>query len=409
MAGSKRQRLTKGEKPGSYYLLLGVVFALSVFGLVMVLSASHTTGLADYNDSYYFFKRQLQWLVIGFGAMFIFASVEFRWLRRLVRLGLIISFALLILVLVPGLGITAGGASRWLTLGPLTFQPSELAKFAMIFFAADILAKRRENITDFKTIAVPVLPVFGVMAVVIMLQPDLGTTLILAGIVLVMLYVADARLTHVLGLAAAGLAAVWSLINIAGYRRARINAFINPWKDPQNTGFQYIQSQIALGSGHWFGVGLGMSKQKFFYLPASHTDFIFAIIGEELGLAGTLTVVAAFSLLVYACIRIAARATTQFDRLVATGITAMIIVQAVLNMGAVTGILPITGVPLPLISSGGTSLLFVLTGVGILLNIASHERKTTEGVIDARDYFRGGDRRASVSRSSRRRNARLSG
>lgn len=405
----KRGQRKPAERSGNYLLLLGVVVSMSLFGLVMVLSASHATALADYKDSFYFLKRQTVWLTVGLIVMFFLAKADFRYLKRFAGLGVVGATALLALVLIPGLSITAGGASRWLSVGPLPFQPAEVAKFAIIMFMADILAKRREDIVDFKIMAVPVLPWFLAMAGLIMLQPDLGTTIILAGIVFIMLLVAGARLTHLFALAATGLSSIIFLIFVEGYRKARLLAFLNPWKDPMNGGFQIVQSLIALGSGHWFGVGLGMSKQKFFYLPAAHTDFILAIIGEELGLIGTLAVVIAFGVLAFAGVRIALKATTYFDRLVASGVTAMIVVQAVLNMGAVTGVLPITGVPLPLISFGGSSLLFTMMGVGILLNIASHERKTSEGIIDARDYFRGRNRRTSVSRDRHGRRTGVSG
>ncbi len=403
-SGRERRPVVKSN---DYYILLGTVIGLSLFGLVMVLSASHAIALADYKDSFYFLKYQTVWLTFGLIAMFFFSKFEFRSFKSFAGWGVAASTALLVLVLLPGIGITTGGASRWLDIGPISFQPSELVKFALILFAADFLAKRREQLREFETM-LPLLVWLIIIGGLIMLQPDLGTTLIIAGIVFVLLLVAGARYLHLAALSAAGAAATIGLIWTAPYRRARLLAFLDPWKDPMSTGFQNVQSLIALGSGHLFGVGLGMSKQKFFYLPAAHTDFIFAIIGEELGLLGTLSVVIAFTLLALAGIRIAMKATTYFDRYIATGITSMIIIQAVLNMGAVTGVLPITGVPLPLISSGGTSLLFTLTGVGILLNVASRERKTNEGIIDASDYFRGRHGRTSVSRDRHRRRAGVS-
>jgi cell division protein FtsW len=395
-------------KSSNYYILLGTVIVMSLFGLVMVLSASHATALADYKDSFYFLKHQVVWLTFGLIAMFFFSKFEFRSFRTFAGWGIAASAALLVVVLIPGLGITTGGASRWLDIGPISFQPSEVAKFALILFAADFLARRREDVKEAEAL-LPLLVWLVIVTGLIMLQPDLGTTISIAGIFFILLLVAGARYLHLTALLAAGTGAVAGLIWIAPYRKARLLAFLDPWKDPMSAGFQNVQSLIALGSGHIFGVGLGMSKQKFFYLPAAHTDFIFAIIGEELGLIGTLSVVIAFGLLAFAGIRIAAKATTYFDRYVATGVTAMIIIQAVLNMGAVTGVLPITGVPLPLISSGGTSLLFTLTGVGILLNIASRERQANEGIIDATDYFRGRNGRPPVSRDRHSRRSQVSG
>ncbi len=398
-AAKQPARRATAETGGSYYLLLGIVVALSLFGVVMVFSASHATALADYGDSFYFIKKQLVWMIFGFVGMFILARTDWRFVRRYAVILYVITAGLLAMVLVTGYGIAANGASRWIDLGPVRFQPSEIAKFALILFAATYLAKKRESIGEWREMAMPVLPAFGVMAILIMLQPDLGTTLIAAGVIFIMLLVAGARWRHLLALGGSAVAAVAVLIATEGYRLTRFTSFLNPWKDPQNSGFQIIQSLIALGSGHWVGVGLGMSKQKFFYLPAAHTDFILAIIGEEFGLLGTMAVVVAFGVLAYAGVKIALRATTHFDRLIATGITAMIMVQAILNMGAVSGILPITGVPLPFVSYGGTSLSFTLAAVGVLLNIASHERKSNEGIIDASDYFRGRNGRTPVPRA----------
>ncbi len=398
-AAKRPARRAPAETGGSYYLLLGVVVALSLFGVVMVFSASHATALADYGDSFYFIKKQLVWMIIGFVGMFILARTDWRFVRRYALILYVITAGLLAMVLVTGYGVAANGASRWIDLGPVRFQPSEIAKFALILFAATYLARKRENIGEWREMAMPVLPAFVVMATLIMLQPDLGTTLIAAGVIFIMLLVAGARWRHLLALGGTAVGAVAVLIATEGYRLTRFTSFLNPWKDPQNSGFQIIQSLIALGSGHWFGVGLGMSKQKFFYLPAAHTDFILAIIGEEFGLLGTIAVVIAFGALAYAGVKIALRATTHFDRLIATGITAMILVQAILNMGAVSGILPITGVPLPFVSYGGTSLSFTLAAIGVLLNIASRERKSNEGIIDASDYFRGRNRRTPVSRA----------
>lgn len=405
MAAARRPEVKNSEKTVGYYILLTCVILLSMIGLVMVFSASHATALAEYHDSFYYLKRQMAWMIVGFTVMFILAKLDWRVLRRIsIPLwGLTIAF--LALVMMPGYGVAAGGASRWVSLGPIVFQPSELAKFALIILAADFYARKRQVMDDPREMFWPVVPMFLLAVLLVMLQPDLGTTLIILSILAVMLWVGGVRFRHLGAMALVGLPIVGLLIYLEPYRLTRFLAFLDPWKDPQGAGYQIIQSMIALGSGNIFGVGLGMSKQKFFYLPAAHTDFIFSIIGEEGGLLATLTIVVLFCFVAYACIRISIKATTYFDRLVAAGVTAMIIVQAVLNMGAVTGVLPITGVPLPLISSGGTSLFFTLTGVGILLNIAGRERNANEGIIDARDHFRGGNRRPPVSRARAGRNA----
>lgn len=409
MATARRPQPANSEKSAGYYILLTCVILLSMIGLVMVFSASHATALADYNDSFLYLKKQIAWMIAGFTAMFALAIIDWRFLRRLSVVLWAATVGFLGLVMVSGFGISAGGASRWVALGPLTFQPSELAKFALIILAADFLAKKRDVMDDWREMAWPVLPMFGVMAFLVMLQPDLGTTLIISSILLIMLWVGGIRLKHLAVMFGAFVPLVGILIYVESYRLTRFLAFLDPWSDPQNSGYQIIQSLYALGSGNIFGVGLGMSKAKFFYLPAAHTDFIFSIIGEEGGLLATLSIVILFCFVAYACVRISIKATTHFDRLVATGVTAMIIVQAVLNMGAVTGVLPITGVPLPLVSAGGTSLFFTLTGVGMLLNIAGRERKANEGIIDARDYFRGGNRRPPVSRARAGRKSSQSG
>jgi cell division protein FtsW len=399
MANSKRVPRTQPEKSVSYYLLLASVIALSAVGLVMVFSASHATALANYNDSFYYLKSQLKWMIAGFAVMFALVKLDWRFIRRLSIPIWCATVAFLVLVMIPGFGVSSGGASRWVTLGPITFQPSELAKFALIILAADFLARKRDGMDDWREMAWPILPMAGVMAGLVMIQPDLGTTLIICSILLIMLWVGGIRVKHLIVMLSAFLPAVALLIYFESYRLTRFLAFLNPWNDPQGAGYQIIQSLYAFGSGGLFGVGLGASKAKFFYLPEAHTDFIFAVIGEEGGLLATISIIILFCLVAYACVRISIRATTYFDRLIATGISGMIIVQAVLNMGAVTGVLPITGVPLPFISAGGTSLLVTLTGVGILLSIATRERKANEGIIDARDYFRGGNRRPPVSRA----------
>lgn len=401
-------RTERPHKPKSYYVLIGTTVALTVFGLVMVFSASQATGLAEYQDSFYYLKKQILWMVIGFTALLVMSSIDYRWLQRMSWPLLLGSLALLVAVLIPGVGVTAGGAQRWIIIGPFNVQPSEIAKLAMVLFSADILCRRREKLFEFKWLAMPVLGVLAIVAGLIMAQPDMGTMLIVVLSVFVVLFVAGAQISHLIGLAGAGLGAIAGLIAIAPYRVDRIIGFWNPWKDPTQSGFQVIQSLIALGSGGLFGVGLGMSKQKFFYLPAAHTDFILAIIGEELGLIGTLCVIVAFGILAYVGIRLALRAQTHYGRVLAAGITSLIVFQAVINMGAVTGVLPVTGVPLPLISSGGTSLLLTLAAVGILANIASQEGQAFEGVIDARHYFRRRNRRPSVSSTRPRRSAGVS-
>jgi cell division protein FtsW len=411
LSGKEKRRSTTKEKvelPASFYILIGITVIMSLIGLVMVFSASQATGLAEYQDSFYYFKKQILWMVIGFAALILLAKTDHRWLRRLSYPGMGISIILLIAVLIPGIGIIAGGARRWIMIGPFNVQPSEIAKLAMVLFCAVLLSGRQEKIHDPKFLLIPIVPLLCAVSLLVVIQPDLGTTLIIAMTVFIILFAAGARLTHLFNLVAPAALAVAVIINRSPYMLERLLSFIHPEKDPTGSGFQIIQSKIALGSGHIFGVGLGLSKQKFFYLPAAHTDFILAIIGEEFGLIGTMFVLALFMILGFIGIRIALKAPTYYGRILAAGITSLIVLQATINMGAVTGIMPITGVPLPFISFGGTSLLFTLMGVGILLKIASQEGRVKEGVIDARHYFRRRDRRTSVSGDRPRKQARVS-
>ncbi|MGH2827902.1 MAG: putative lipid II flippase FtsW [Actinomycetota bacterium] len=352
-------------------LLSVTTIALVVVGLVMILSASSVQSFANYGSSFVFFKKQLVSVVLGLVAFMVAFRVDYRRLKGFGYLLLPLVAGLLLAVLIPGVGVTSGGSQRWIPLGFTDFQPSELAKFSLVLFAADVFARKRESsFGEFTHTAIPMLPALGMLAILIMMQPDLGTTMLLAFIAIGMLFVAGAPLRHVIpiGLSGAGLAVLAGMA--APYRRERILAFMDPWKDPLESGYHAIQSMIALGSGGIFGVGLGASRQKWSYIPNAHTDFIYAIIGEELGLLGTLMVLGLFALLAWLGVRTARKAPDRFGMLIAAGITIWISMQALVNMGAVTSSLPITGVPLPLVSFGGTSLVISLAAMGVLLNIA---------------------------------------
>jgi cell division protein FtsW len=361
-------------------LITIIVCALVGLGLIMILSASSVSSFTTYGSSFLYFKRQLLWAGVGLVSFFVFAQVSYRRLRGLGYLSYVLVVGLLVAVLVPGLGISARGSARWLDFGPLTFQPSEIAKLALILLIADVFSRKQESsLGDFTHTALPLVPALGVLAVLMMLQPDLGTTVLLGSIGLGMLFVAGAPLRHLLPIGAMGLVVATVGAFSADYRRARILAFLDPWADPLNTGYQTIQSLIALGSGGLVGVGLGASRQKWSYIPNAHTDFIFAILGEEMGLLGTIVVLAMFALLAYLGLRTARRAPDRFGMLVASGITVWITVQALVNIGAVTATLPITGVPLPLVSFGGSSLVVSMAGVGVLTNIARQGDARSEG------------------------------
>jgi len=352
------------------YLLLGSTGFLVLGGLVMVLSASSISSYAQYGDPFRFFQRQAAYAAVGVGALLLTSRMRYRVWQRLALPFLAVTLLLLVFVLHPGAGVSAYGSSRWLELGPVTIQPSEIAKLALVVFAASVLARKWGKLDQLGHLAIPLLPVWIVVAGLVMLQPDLGTTLIISGTLFSLAFAAGVRLRYLLATGIVGSALGMVLIFSADYRRVRFLAFLDPWADASNTGYQLVQSLIALGSGGWFGVGLGASRQKWLYVPNAHTDFIFSILGEELGLVGELLVLVAFGLLVFAGVRVAARATDVFGRLLAAGIVAWFGLQTLVNLGAVTGLLPITGVPLPFLSYGGSSLVVSLAAVGILWNIA---------------------------------------
>jgi cell division protein FtsW len=369
----KREERTPAEVAARHsrmvLVLIGATAALTALGLVMVLSASSVSSFAEYGSSFLFFKRQAIYAAVGAVAMIGTSRMRYAIWQRLAVPLVAISVALLLLALRPGAGTVAGGSARWIAIGPITIQPSELAKLAVIAFAATILTRKQDRIHEPMHLLVPLLPVVGVVCALIMAQPDMGTTLLIAASIMVLVFLAGARMRHlVVGtLAGAGIGAY--LIMHAGYRKERWLSFLHPLADRTSAGYQLVQSLIALGSGGWFGVGLGMSRQKWMYVPNAHTDFIFSILGEELGLVGELVVLGLFGMLLYAGIRVAVRAPDRFGRLLAGGIVAWIGLQMLVNLGGVTGLLPITGVPLPLVSFGGSSLVVTLAGIGILVSI----------------------------------------
>ena len=358
----------------TYWLLLAVVCALLIIGLVMVLSASSVAALAKQGDSYAYFKRQLLWVVGGVVVMLVASRVDYRRWRRLGTPLLVVTTAGLVYVLAHPSAVSAYGSTRWIPIGRgLTVQPGEFAKLALLLFSADVLIRKSRLLGDVRHLLVPVLPLTLLLAALVLLEPDLGTTLLLCAIVFGMLFVAGAPLLLLGGVGTLGLAAGMGLIMSAPYRRTRLLSFMDPAADPQNGGYQFIQGRLALGSGGLLGVGLGAGRQKWSYVPNAHTDFIFAIIGEELGLLGTLSILLLFVAFAYAGVRVAQRAPDPFGRYLAGGITVWIVVQALVNIGAVVGVLPITGVPLPLVSFGGSSMVVLLAATGMLLNVARHE------------------------------------
>ncbi len=355
--------------------LLLAACGLSAFGLVMVFSASEAQGWLWHRNAAYYFEHQLLWLLFGLSLLWAFAHVDYHHFRRAARPLALATAILLVLVLMPHLGLERNGARRWLQLGPIGMQPAELAKVTGLLFMAAWLERRRDRIKSLADGVVPFLALLAAATGLIMLERDLGTTLIVAVILLTQFLVAGARKRHVLLVLGVVALSFVMLIRTEPYRLHRIMAFLDPWADPLNTGFQSIQSILALGSGGVFGIGLGHSIQKYQWLPFAHTDFIFAIIGEETGLVGTTAVLAAFGLLAYRGFRIALRAPDLFGAIVACGITSWLSFQALVNVAAVTVTLPTTGIPLPFISYGGSSLAISLLSIGILMNIATQGEK----------------------------------
>jgi cell division protein FtsW len=368
----------------SYYLVTGSALLLTGIGLVMVLSSSSVSAYRASGSSFALFQKQLLWVVLGLPAMWVAVRIPVKWIRVLGWPLMVVSIVGLLLVFVPGIGAPpVSGASRWIVLGPVRAQPSELAKLALILWAADVYARKDALLGDWRHVVVPLLPVTCLLAVLVMAEPDMGTTLVVLATAFTLIWVvgAPARVLALLG--GIGATLVTLLAVTEPYRFARLVGFVDPCDAAHRlgNGYQGCQGLYAIGSGGWFGVGLGQSRQKWSgYLPNAHTDFIYAIIGEELGLAGTLLVLVLFGILAYAGIRVAQRSRDPFVRLAATGITAAVVVQATVNMATVTGLLPITGIPLPLISFGGSSLGVSLFAIGILAAFARNEPGAREAL-----------------------------
>ncbi|MDD5254744.1 MAG: putative lipid II flippase FtsW [Candidatus Omnitrophica bacterium] len=350
--------------------LFVITVTLVCIGVVMIYSASSIYAWERYKDGFFFLKRHVSFVFIGAFLALLVMSTDYKNFRRYAKPFLLVSFVLLLLVLVPGIGREVSGARRWFRFKFLSFQPSELANLALIVYIADFIARKHSQMRMFWRGFAPPVGMLGAFCLLILVQPDLGTTIALASVVLVMLFVAGTRLTYLMSLFLASLPALYLLIFSVPYRRMRIMAFLNPWLDPKGSGFQIIQSQVALGSGNIFGVGLGQSKQKLFYLPAAHTDFIFSIIGEEMGLIGTIGVIVLFILFLHQALKVIRQSSDTFGYFLGLGLTLMLSFKAVINIGVSCGVLPTKGLPLPFISYGGSSFIFDLVSVGILLNIA---------------------------------------
>jgi cell division protein FtsW len=359
----------------SYYLVLASTAALLGLGLVMVFSASSVRSYATYHSSYAIAMKQAIFMAVGIPCMWAASRLPVKVWRMLGYPLLLAALAGLVLVLVPGIGRGVDGATRWIPLpGGFNIQPSELGKLALVLWGADLLVRKKKLLGEWKHLFVPLLPVAGLVCFLVMLEPDMGTTLATVAVVVALLWVVGTPLRYFAVFLGTLLTLAGVLAVAEPYRMARLTAFLHPFDDPQGAGYQAVQGLYALSSGGWFGLGLGASREKWAGgLPNAHTDFVFAIIGEELGLLGTFAVLLLFATLTYAGVRIAKRTTDPFARLAATGVTAWLAAQALINMGAVVGLVPITGIPLPLISFGGSALIPTLVAIGMLLSFARAE------------------------------------
>ena len=365
-------------------LLLVTVMALVGLGVVMVYSASFAVAGQRFGDSYHFLKKQAIAAALGIPLMFFMAKMNYQRWQFLALPLLLLSLVLLGILILPGWRHEVGGSARWLKFSFLSFQPAELAKLALVIYLAHSLAKKEGRMKSFSAGFLPYVIILGVFFVLVLKQPDFGTGIVFAALVFIMLFVAGTRLLFLGSTLLAALPALLFLALRADYRKERLLSFLNPWSDPGNAGFQIIQSFLAFGAGKLFGVGLGDGKQKLFYLPEVHTDFILPVIGEELGLLGVTVVIILFVLLIIRGFQICLRAPDLFGTYLALGIATLMAVQTLLNMGVVMGLLPTKGSTLPFISYGGTSLIINLVAVGILLNISSRTVRVTNENHDRR-------------------------
>ena len=388
----------------SYFLVLASTVALLVLGLVMVFSASSVRSFATFHSSYAIALKQAIFMAVGIPLMWIASRLPVRVWRALGYPLLLAALGGLVLVLVPGIGRNVDGGTRWIPVpGGFNIQPSELAKLALLLWGADLMVRKKKLLGEWKHLFVPLLPVTGLVAFLIMLEPDMGTTLATLAIVVALLWVVGTPARYFGALLAVLVGLGTALAMAEPYRLARLTSFLHPFRDAQGTGYQAVQGLYALSSGGWFGLGLGASREKWVGgLPNAHTDFVFAIIGEELGLLGTVTVLLLFATLTYAGVRIAKRATDPFARLAATGVTAWLAAQAFINIGAVVGLLPITGIPLPLISFGGSAMIADLVAIGLLLSLARAEPGAAQALASRRFGLFGTRRTPKAKPAARR-------
>ncbi len=358
----------------NFFIIFLLVLLLAGFGCLMVYSASCYSAKYHFNNEYFFLFKQIFGVVIGGALMFFFSYVDYHKLTKYVWIILGVTVILLILVFIPGIGTSSYGASRWISIFGFSIQPSEIAKFALVIFCATYLSKNSDKVKTFKGL-IPVLVVAGVICILVILEPSMSVTMCLAFTTLFMLIVGGISKKHTIMFSIPAVLAVPALILAEPYRMKRLFAFLNPWASPQGEGFQLIQSLYSLGNGGWFGVGLFSSRQKYLFLPFAESDFILSIIGEEFGLIGVIALMLTYALLIYFLIKISLNAPDRFGALLCAGVAFVIGVQTLLNIAVVSGSIPPTGLPLPFISAGSTSLLVFMSAIGVVLNVDRQSRK----------------------------------
>jgi cell division protein FtsW len=381
---SQRRRRTPSKRgrpkpPLEYSLLYTATLCLLALGAVMVYSASSAESLLTTGDSSYFLKRYLIFGAIGLAALHFLSRYGLKHVRHFTPLLLGGSFFLTMAVMVPGVGISVNGARRWIGAGPVQFQPSELLKVALVLYAAQVLATQPKRMRSMKTLAKPLLLVIGAACLLLLKEPDMGTAIVVCLAMGALFIAAGVPTRHLLTITGTLILLALVFAIAAPYRRARLMSFVHPWHDASGAGFQTVQSMIAIGSGGFFGVGLGESVQKIFYLPEAHTDMILAIIGEELGIFGVTAVAALYGMIAYGGLRAAKLARERYAKLLAVGVTSVVLCQAILNFFAVLGLAPLTGVPLPFISYGNSNLVVLLGAMGLLLNVAKDGAQARAG------------------------------
>jgi cell division protein FtsW len=359
----------RGVSRTMMFLLIPVAL-LVIIGLGAILSASSVVGLRETGDGLFYFKRQIAWLVVGVVGMVVAAFVPLRWWKKLALPLYLLTVALLVAVLF--LGVQVNGATRWLIVGPVSVQPSEIAKLATVVMLATVVSRREMSMVRYRDFFAPVAATIGLVGGLVMGQPDLGTALLISAGAFAVLAASAVPLRHVIGTGIAASGVAFALAVSSPYRWARVTGFLDLHSDPLGNSYQAVQGLVALGTGGLWGVGLGASRARWSFLPNAHTDFVFAILGEETGLVGSLAIVTMFAAFTVAGTLIALRCADRFGRLLAVGITTWLSAQAIVNIGGVIGLLPITGVPLPFVSSGGSALVVSLVGVGALVSVARH-------------------------------------